>query len=237
MEFRPQEPALFPGTQKFLSQAHNGVPVIAARHGQHGVFRAIHPPPVIQHLFPGKRLHGIGSAQNGPGDRLVSEMGQHQHFVHQILRRVLRHIDLFQHDALFLFHFHRVEHRPHRQVADDVQGQAHVFVHHLGVKTGAFLGGKGVQLSPHLVHLLGNVPGGAGSGSLEDHVLDIMADAGLGNGFILRARADPQAHGNGAKMGNSLAHDAQPVGQRNLIKNHSFLPEEKAAVFYTRQLS
>ena len=102
--------------------------------------------------------------------------------------------------------------------AEHVDGQGQVFIHHLGVKAGALLGGKGVELAAHGVHFLGDLAGGALLRALEGHVLKEVADAGLRGNLILRARAQPQAHRHGAHMVEPLADDAQAVGKRDLVK-------------------
>ena len=138
----------------------------------------------------------------------------------QVLRRVLGHGDLLDHHALLLRHFSGVEGRVGRHVRDHVHGQGQVLVHHLGIEAGALLGREGVQLSAHGVHLLRDLPGRALFGALEHHVLQEVADARLLHRLELGTRAQPQAHGDGPKVGNPLPDDAQAVGQGDLVKSH-----------------
>jgi hypothetical protein len=71
----------------------------------------------------------------------------------------------------------RVEH----QVGQHIQRNGHVLGQRLDVEADGLLAGEGVQVAADRVHLAGNVLRGAGTGALEEHVLDKVGDAvGLG---------------------------------------------------------
>ena len=206
--------------QQLFRQLQHGRPLIVARDGQHRVPGPVHPLPVARQPLPAAAGHALLGAQDRAGHGLVAVVGQHQQLVHQVLRGVLGHGDLLDHHALLLLHLRRVEGRMHRQIGDHIHRQGQVLVHHLGVKAGAFLGGKGVQLAAHRVHLLGDLPGRALLGALEHHVLQKVAHARLLRRLKLTARAQPQPHRHRPEVGNPLPDDPQPVGQGDLIKCH-----------------
>ena len=199
-------------------------PVVMPGDGQHRIFGGVHVMPVGVEVFAGEGGNALLAAEDGARHGLVAEVGEHDQLVYHVLGRILSHGDLLQHHALFLFQFHGVELRRSDEVGKHVDGQRQVFIHHLGVKAGAFLGGKGVELPAHGVHFLGDLAGGALLRALEGHVLKEVADAGLRGDLILRARAQPQAHGHGAHMVEPFADEAQAVGKRDLIKQKRIPP-------------
>ena len=190
--------------------------------------------PVGVEVVAGEGGNALLAAEDGARDGLVAEVGEHDQFVHHVLRRVFGHGDLLKHHALFLFQLHRVELRRSHEVGKHVDSQRQVVVHHLGVKAGALLGGKGVELPAHGVHLLGNLAGAAFVRALEGHVLEEVADAGLRGDLILRARAQPQAHGHGAHVAEPFADDAQAVGKRDLVKQDRLPPGKRCSRFPPR---
>ena len=196
------------------------VPVIVARQRQHGAFRAVHAAHIVSDALARERGNAGLGAQDGTRDRLVAVMRQHQKLKHQILRRILGHVDLLDHHALFAFDVRGIQTGGQHQIADYVHRQRQVLVHNLGVEAGAFLAGERVQLSADGVHFLGNVARGALFGALEQHVLDKVTDAVFAGRFILRTAFHPQTHRHGAVAGHVLADDAQTVRQRLQIKCH-----------------
>ena len=48
---------------------------------------------------------------------------------------------------------------------------------------------------------------------LKDHVLDEVGDSVEGERLVAGARGDPNAHGDGADVGDGLGEDEQAVGQ------------------------
>ena len=81
------------------------------------------------------------------------------------------------------------------------------------VKAGALLGGVGVHLSPQLVHLHGQLLGGAAGGALEGHVLDEVGRSALPRLLVAGAGAHKNAQGGGAHAGDLVRQDAHAVGQ------------------------
>ena len=189
--------------------------------------------PVGVEVVAGEGGNALLVAEDGARHGLIAKVGEHDQFVHHVLRRILGHGDFLQHHALLLFQFHGVELRRGDEVGKHVDGQRQVFIHHLGVKAGAFLGGKGVELPAHGVHFLGDLAGGALLRALEGHVLEEVADAGLRGDLILRARAQPQAHGHGAHMVEPFADEAQAVGKRDLIEQWKLPPGNNGCIHHS----
>ena len=81
--------------------------------------------------------------------------------MHQVIRAVRLHLDLFQDDALFLLDVLFAEQRMEHQVGQNVEGQREVLVEHLGVEADQFLGGEGVQVAADGIHRAGDIFGRA----------------------------------------------------------------------------
>jgi len=64
-------------------------------------------------------------------------------------------------------------------VGQDVHRLGKVFVQDPGVETGLFLGGEGIQMAADGFQEDGDIPGGAGLGSLEQQVFYQMGQAVL----------------------------------------------------------
>ena len=71
----------------------------------------------------------------------------------------------------------RVESRVLQDVGDDVDGERHVLLQHLGVVGGVLARGVGVELAADRLDLLGDGAGDAPLGALERHVLEEVRDA------------------------------------------------------------
>ena len=68
-------------------------------------------------------------------------------FVHEIVGRVLDHLDLFEDDALLFGDIHRRQRRVQNHVREQVHRDRQVLVEHANVVRGVFLRGKRVELS------------------------------------------------------------------------------------------
>ena len=110
------------------------------------------------------------------------------------------------------------EDRVQHQVGEDVEGDGHVVGEGLDVEADGFFAGEGVEVAADGVHFAGDVLGGAGAGSLEDHVFDEVGDAVGFGGFAAGAGLDPDAHGDGAQMFHALGQNDEAVGQNGAAK-------------------
>ena len=131
-----------------------------------------------------------------------------------ILRVVLVHADLLQDHPPLGLHVGVVEPGVEEHVAQDVRRPGQVGVQHPGIEAGALLGGEGVDLAAHGVHLLRQLGGGAAPGSLEEHVLDEMGRPVLPRALMAGAGPHPDAQGNRAHPRHMLRQDTHPVGER-----------------------
>ena len=143
--------------------------------------------------------------------------------MNHVLRRIVHHGDFFQHHAPLLVQFLLIEDGPKRQIGKNIHRKPEILVDHLGIKAGAFLAGKGVQLAAHHVHFFSDLPGSAVLCSLEDHVLDKVAQAVFFGQFVDAAHLDPHAHRTAVNVAELFAHHPQAVWQSDLIEHNHFL--------------
>ena len=69
-----------------------------------------------------------------------------------------------------------------------------MLVQNLGVKAGAFLRGKRVQIAADCIHLRSDLGRSAPLSSLEQHMFNEVRCAGLRSAFANGAGVDPHAH-------------------------------------------
>ena len=63
-----------------------------------------------------ERCDRVGGSQNRPAERMTRPELLSEHFVDEIVRRILDHLDLFENDALLLIDVRRREGRAHHQI-------------------------------------------------------------------------------------------------------------------------
>jgi hypothetical protein len=138
-----------------------------------------------------------------------------------ILRIVLHHLDLFQDDLFFTFDFVRRELRVEEKVGEEVDRPGEVFLQDLYVECGGLTGGESVEFSSHRIAFMGDHPGRAPLGALEEHVLSEVGDPPFMFLFIPGAGPDPDAHRDRLDRRNPLHHDAGSVVEV-LLEVHQF---------------
>ena len=79
------------------------------------------------------------------------------------------------------------------------------------------LGGEGVEVAANRVRGAGDLLGAAVLRALEEHVLDKMRDAVFLGPLLTRARAQPDADGNGTDRRHRLGEDREPVGKNVFV--------------------
>ena len=99
------------------------------------------------------------------------------------------------------------------EVGEKVKCWCNIFVQNFDIEADGFFAGEGVEIAADGVDLAGELLGGARGGALEDHVLDEVGDAVEGGGLVARAGGDPDAHGDGADVGDGFGEDEQAVGE------------------------
>ena len=181
--------------------------------GHHHVPGQIVAGHVVLEPRPRHLLQGGLPAQDGPGEGGALVDRRHEPLGAQVLGVVLVHADLLQDDPPFGLDVLLPELGAEDHVAEEVHGPVQVLVQAPGVKAGGLLGGVGVDLPADGVHLLGQLPGGAALGPLEDHMLDEVGGAVLVLALVPGAGAHPDAQGGGTDRRDVLQHDAGPVGE------------------------
>ena len=148
----------------------------------------------------------MSSAERVPfPERLGEEL------VHQIVRRILDHLDLFE-DHLFLaLDLFRREGRPQDDVSEEINRERHVLVEDFDVVAGVFLGGERVELSTDRIDLLRDVFRGPRAGALEQHVFDEMRDAAALGRFVTRTARQPDADADRADLCHPLGQNPETV--------------------------
>ena len=122
--------------------------------------------------------------------------------MHQIVRRVLHHLDLFEHHLLLALDVTGVERRVEDQVGEHVDGAWEMLVDHFDVVAGALLGGERIELPAERVDLLGDLLGRPGRRALEQHVLDEMRNARVGGALVAGSTGEPGGKTHRADIGH-----------------------------------
>ena len=130
-------------------------------HGDEHLRRHIHPREIVAQAGLVERRHGLGRSQDRPAKRMLRPELLGENLVHQVVGRVLDHLDFFKDHALFAHDVGRHERRPKNHVAEQVGRQRQVLVEHLDVVAGVFLGRKRVQLAADRVDFLRDLLGRA----------------------------------------------------------------------------
>jgi hypothetical protein len=136
-----------------------------------------------------------------------------EQLVHQVVRRVLHHLDLFEDDLLFLLDVGRIEGGVRDQIGEDVDGDRQVLVEHLHVVARVLLGGERVELAADRVHFLGDAFGGPPVGALEQHVLDEVRDAGVSLGLVAGSAREPDPDADRPHVRHALGDEPHTVSQ------------------------
>ena len=142
-----------------------------------------------------------------------------EELVHEIVGRVLDHLDLFEDHFLLAADFFLDKRRTHHDVRQQVDGERQMLVEHLDVVAGVLLRGERVELSADRIDRLRDIFGRPGVGPLEEHVLDEMRDPALGIGLVPRPTRQPHADRHRADLRHRLGDEPETVVQ-NLADDH-----------------
>ena len=154
----------------------------------------------------------LGAAHDRPAERVPAEDRCPGQVVHELLGRVLDHGDLLEHDLplrVQVVERGRVDHVGHH-----VEGGLEVVVHDARIDDGVLARGQRVELAADPVEDLRDVLGGVRAGSLEEQVLDEVAEARTRVVLVSRARPDPEADRDRANAVEPLGDDPLAVGER-----------------------
>ena len=151
---------------------------------------------------------------------MAAEDGLRRDVVDEIVRRVLDHRDLLEHDLALRVEL--VERRPVHHVRHDVERGLQPVVGDARVDDGRLPRRRGVQLSAELVEDLGDLLGGVARRALEQQVLDEVGDARARVRLVPRACSDPEPECDRADSRNVLGDDALARGELGqLVLGHA----------------
>ena len=143
--------------------------------------------------------------QHPAPQRVLAEDGVGEEVVDAVLRLVLVHRDLLQHDLALGVDLGVGRGEQHlRQQVEDLLG---VLVEEAGVEVGRLLAGRRVDRGAEPVEALGDLDRREALGPLEQQVLQEVRDPRLGRGLVARAGAHPEPERHGSDRGNLLGHD------------------------------
>ena len=134
-----------------------------------------------------------------------------EQLVHEVVGRVLDHLDLFEHDLLLALDIAGTERRIQHDVRQHVHRQRQVFVEHLDVVAGVFLRGERIELPADRINRLRDVLGGPRRRPLEQHMLDEVGDAAALGRFVPRAARQPDTDADRPDFGHLLGEKTEPV--------------------------
>src|SRR5208337_712327 len=96
--------------------------------GDQYIVRRIVPADVADQTLAVETTHAAARAQNRTPQGLPAPIGLGEDLVHQVVRGVLHHFDLFLDDAAFIGDMRGFEERIFHQVGKDAEGPAQVLV-------------------------------------------------------------------------------------------------------------
>ena len=148
----------------------------------------------------------VGGTDHRPPERVVGEHGLREEVVHELLRRVLVHRDLLEHDLPLLVHFGEGGREDH--VRHHLERRLDVVVGDARIDDGVLPRGRGVQLGAHGVERLRDLLCVVAPRALEEEVLDEVRDAGAICALVAGADVDPEAERDGAHARDPFGDDA-----------------------------
>ncbi len=125
---------------------------------------------VVGDLRHGRAGDHLGLAEDAAAERMIAVDGLGEEVVHAVLRLVLVHRDLLEHDLALGVDVG--ERRAEHHLGHQVERVLGVLVEEAGVDVRGLLGGRGVRRGPHAVHLLGDLDRREALGALEEQVLE-----------------------------------------------------------------
>ena len=195
-----------------LDEGHEPVVVDASGGRDHDVVGPVAATVEGDQRAPRDRRDDLGRPEHRPSERMSAEDRVRDQVEDQLLRRVLDHGDLLEHDLPLGVEVGEARREDH--VGHDVERRLEVLVEHARVHDRVVACGRGVQLAAEGVEDLRHLEGRVGGGALEEQVLEEVADAGVRVVLVARPGADPEPDGDGAHRGKRLGHDARAAVER-----------------------
>ena len=158
-----------------------------------------------------KRFDRLRPAEDGPAQRMVLPETLRKQLVHEVIGRVLDHLDLLEDHLLLAFDVFDSERRIHHDVREDVDGERQMLVQHFDVVARVFLCGESIQLTADGIDHLRDVFGRSRGGAFEQHVLDEMRDASVFGAFMPRSPRQPDADADRTHLRHALGEKTEAV--------------------------
>ena len=169
---------------------------------------------------PGRHgLDHVRPTDHGPTERVPAEHRVGGEVVHEVMRSVLDHRDLLEHDLPLGVDI--PERGAEHHVGHHVERGLEAVVRDPGVDDGRLARGRRIQLAAELVEDLGDLLRAVPRGALEEQVLDEVGDPGARLGLVARAGADPEAERDRPDAGQALRDDALPTLELGQLVAHS----------------
>ncbi len=89
----------------------------------------------------------LGRAENRPADRLIGKCGGVEKIENKIVGRIFDRADFLKDHAFFALQLRGVEYAIGEDVGENVERQRRVFGEHMGVVSGMFRAGRGVEIA------------------------------------------------------------------------------------------
>ena len=194
-----------------LERRHDALVLDVARRGENDVRADVCALVVAEERAPRDRGDHLGAADHRATERMRAEDGLRREVVDDVLRVVVDHRDLLEHDLALGVDVR--QRRGEHHVRHHVERHVEVIVGHARVDDRRLARRGGVELAAHRVEQLRDLHRVVALGALEEQVLDEVGDAGLGNRFVARARPDPEPDRRRAHAVDVLGDDPLPAGE------------------------
>ena len=179
----------------------------------------IGPSKVLAKRLLGERPNRLAGAKNGSAERVALPEMLGEQLVHQVVGRVLDHLDLFD-DHLFLaLDVFLVKRRVEHDIRKNIDGTWQVFVEHLDVVAGTLLGRERIQQAAHRIDLLGDALRRPRRRAFEQHMLDEVRNTAPRLVFMPGATRQPDADADRPHVRHRLGEKTEAVGE-NLANDH-----------------
>ena len=188
---------------------------MAGQHHQRPLGR-IGPRDIIPQRVGRDGLHGLRAAANRPPERRLGPDSGAERLVGQILPDILVHGHLLEDHPPFQLEIGRIEAGMEQHIEQDIEnpagfGRMGIRGEHLRVIAGVQPGRIGVEGSAERIDFLGNLPGGPGLRSFEQHMFGKMGYPLPDGIFIKGPRLHPDIHRGGQRVLFGEKQDPQAV--------------------------
>ncbi len=157
--------------------------------------------------------HGLPGAQNRVSVGVRTPQLLVVQLEHEIVRRVVHHADLLEHDLTLEQQVLPAKQRPEDQVADDVDGFDEVLIEHARLIRGVLARGVRVERAAEHLERQRDLARRAVPRSLEHHVLEQMRDAHPLARLVHRSGTHPGAESNRPHSRHVLREYGQTIRQ------------------------